>query len=93
VHDNAISGGGDNPGGRIAENLAPVLGKPMPAILYDGVVDPAKHTARICVQNNGGAEFVNYDAANGMKHVIRNARSNNCALPPLQTVAAGFGGN
>lgn len=93
VHDNAISGGGDNPGGRIAENLAPVLGKPMPAILYDGVVDPAKHTARICVQNNSGAEFVNYDAGNGMKHVIRNASSSNCALPPLQTVAAGFGGN
>jgi parallel beta-helix repeat protein len=93
VHDNTISGGGDKPEGRIGNDLGPVLGKPLPAILYDGVVDPAKHTARICVQNNGAAEFANYDAANGFKHVIRNASANNCSLPPLQTIAAGFGGN
>jgi len=55
-------------------------------------VDPKKHTAQSCVQNNGGATFANYDAAGGFKHVVRNASSNNCALPPLTTVAAGFGG-
>jgi parallel beta-helix repeat protein len=93
VHDNTISGGGDNPAGRIAQDLAPRLGKPLPSILYDGVVDPQKHTAKICVQSNGDATFANYDAANGFKHVLRNASSNNCTLPPVATVTAGFGGN
>lgn len=92
IHDNTISGGGDNPVGRIAEDLAPKLGKPLPGILYDGIVDPKKRTATICAQNNGGATFVNYDAAGGFKHLLRNASANNCALPPL-TAVAGFGGN
>jgi parallel beta-helix repeat protein len=92
IHDNTISGGGDNPTGRIADGLAPLLGKPLPGILYDGVVDPKKKTATICAQNNGGAMFVNYDAAGGSKHLMKNASANNCALPPLNAVA-GFGGN
>lgn len=92
IHDNTISGGGDNPSGRIAEDLAPKLGKPLPGILYDGVVDPKKGTATICAQNNGGAVFANYNAAGGFKHVLKNASANNCALPPL-TAVAGFGGN
>jgi len=92
VHDNAISGGGDKPAGRIGNDLAPALGKPLPGILYDGVVDPQKRTAKICVQNNGDATFANYDAANGFKHIVRNVAANNCSLPPLQTVTAGFGG-
>ena len=89
VHDNAISGGGDNPGGRLAKDLVPVLGKPLPSILYDGVVDPKKRTAQICIQNNADATFANYDAANNFKHIARNASLNNCALPPL-TAVAGF---
>jgi len=93
IHDNTITGGGDKPEGRIGNDLVPVLGKPLPGILYDGVVDPAKHTASICVQNNGDVKFANYDAANGFKHILRNASANNCSLPPLQTVAAGLGGN
>jgi hypothetical protein len=92
IHDNTISGGGDNPSGRIAEDLAPKLGKPLPGILYDGVVDPKKGTATICAQNNGGAVFVNYDAAGGFKHLLKNANANNCTLPPL-TAVAGLGGN
>jgi parallel beta-helix repeat protein len=92
IHDNTISGGGDNPEGRIGKDLVPVLGKPLPSILYDGVVDPKKHSAQICAQNNGDAVFANYDAANKFKHIARNASQNNCALPPLNAVA-GFGGN
>jgi parallel beta-helix repeat protein len=92
IHDNAISGGGDNPDGRIGRDLAPVLGKPLPAILYDGVVDPKKQSAQICAQNNGEAILVNYDAGHKFRHIARNASTNNCALPPLNAVA-GFGGN
>ncbi len=91
IHDNTISGGGDNPVGPIADDLLRKLGKPLPGILYDGIVDPKK-TATICAQNNGGAVFVNYDAGGGFKHLLKNASENNCALPPL-TAVAGFGGN
>lgn len=92
IHDNTISGGGDNPSGRIAQDLLPTLGKPLPGILYDGVVDPKKGAATICAQNNGAAVFVNYDAAGNFKHMTRNAGMHNCALPPVNAVA-GFGGN
>src|ERR1039458_7957269 len=42
VHDNTISGGGTAPSGEYADALAPVVGKPMPAILFDGIVNPQK---------------------------------------------------
>jgi parallel beta-helix repeat protein len=94
VHDNAISGGGDAPAGRIARDLEPLLGKPLPAILYDGVVDAKKAVGdqlppnlRICIQNNGDARFANYDAGHGFKHVVRELGGYNCALPPLAPVA------
>ncbi len=92
IHDNTISGGGDNPKGLLAQGLTPLLGKPLPGILYDGVVDPKKGKATICAQNNSGAVLVNYDASSGFKHILKNASANNCALPQL-TAVAGFGGN
>jgi len=93
IHDNTISGGGDRPEGRIGHDLGPVLGTPLPGILYDGVIDPKKHTAKICIQNNAGATFANYDAAGAFKHIVRDAAQFNCSLPPLNTVAGGLGGN
>ncbi|MGD0437406.1 MAG: parallel beta-helix domain-containing protein [Bryobacteraceae bacterium] len=92
IHDNNISGGGDKPDARVAADIAPKVGTPLPGILYDGVVDPKKGSARICAQNNGGAVLVNFDAGNGFKHILRNAKANDCALPPLNAVA-GLGGN
>ena len=93
VHDNSIAGGGDAPAGRIATDLAPALGKPLPAILYDGVMNPAKlkrgrvpDESRICVQRNGSARIVNYDAAGGGKHLDRNDAHYDCALAPLPEV-------
>jgi len=92
VHDNAISEGGNAPQGQ-ASDLAPLLGKPLPAILYDGVVNPASlkqgklpDEMRICVQRNGDARFANYDAANGGKRADKNAAHYDCALPPLPEV-------
>lgn len=87
VHDNTISGGGDKPDGRIARDLAPRLGTPLPAILYDGVLSPAKANQPICIRNNGDATFANYDAANGFKHVGRDLKGYDCALPPLSAVS------
>jgi parallel beta-helix repeat protein len=104
VHDNTISGGGTNPSGEYADALAPVTGKPMPAILFDGIVNPKKLGAgnrlpddlRICIQNNGDASFLNYDAGEHFKHLDRDLSRYNCALTPLSAVnlpsAAGPGG-
>jgi parallel beta-helix repeat protein len=87
IHDNNISGGGDKPAGRIARDLAPVLGTPMPAILYDGVVDPKlEGGAHICIQNNGGASFANYDAGGGFKKISHDLNPYDCSLPPLTPV-------
>jgi parallel beta-helix repeat protein len=86
IHDNAFGGGGTNPGGR-AKDLAPVLGSPVPSIIYDGVVKPKLENAQICIQNNGDATFVNYDAANGFKKPSRDLKPHGCSLPPLQAVS------
>jgi len=99
VHDNTIAGGGDAPVGQLATALVPAFGKPLPAILYDGVVDPSKLTkghlpddARICVQRNGDAAFANYDAAGGAKHMDRTMAHYDCALPALTAVTIPAGG-
>lgn len=94
VHDNKISGGGTAPSGEYAEALAPVVGKPMPAILFDGILNPKKLTAgkrlpddlRICIQNNGDASFLNYDAGGKFKHPSRDLGQYNCSLAPLSAV-------
>jgi parallel beta-helix repeat protein len=86
IHDNTITGGGDKPGGRYADDLA-FAGKPMPAILYDGIVRPKTTDAQICVKNNGDATFLNYDAANRFQHPSRDLKPHDCSLPPLNAVA------
>jgi len=94
VHDNTISGGGTDPAGAYAEQLAPKIGKPMPAIMFDGIVNPKKLTAakrlpddlRICIQNNGDASFMNYDAGGNFKHLSKDLGAYNCSLAPLEAV-------
>ncbi len=86
-----------------------MVGKPLPAILFDGVVNPKMLTAakrlpddqRICFQNNGDATFMNYDAGGHFKHVSRDLKPYACSLAPLGAVnlpaapaaAAPAGGN
>jgi len=93
VHDNEISGGGTAPSGDIAEALVPVAGKTLPAILFDGMVNPKDLVGkrlpadlRICIQNNGDAGFLDYDAAGHFKHISRSLRPYNCSLPALPAV-------
>lgn len=91
VHDNTVSGNGANPDGRVKRDLEGRLGKPIPALLYDGVRDPktAKvipDDARICFQNNGDVTFANYDAGNGFKKISRDAKPHDCTLAPLAAV-------
>ena len=95
VHDNEISGGGKSPDGRIValQAIAKAMGGSLPDILYDGLVDPAwgkkENSGQICLQNNGSATFLNFDAANGSKHPVTDVRKYACSLPSLSAVSIG----
>ena len=97
VHDNVIGAGGTVPDGRIARDIEPKVGRPIPSIIYDGIVDPKKVSLaddqRICIQNNGAATFANYDAGNGFKTVSRDAAPHACALPPIAPVTLASAGS
>jgi parallel beta-helix repeat protein len=89
VHDNTIGEGGAQPDGRVARDIEPKVGRPIPSIIYDGIMDPKKAPAderRICIQNNGSATFANYDAGNGFKKISRDPAPHNCSLPPVAPV-------
>jgi parallel beta-helix repeat protein len=94
LHDNDISGGGKAPDSRIAvlKGMADALGGSLPDILYDGRVDPAwpkkgSNPGEICVGSNGEASFLNFDAANNMKHPVRDVKNYSCTLPALSAVS------
>lgn len=66
VHDNAISGCGAKPSGAIGALLQPLLGTPLPDIIYDGIANPKKLTQGklpkelgLALANNGKATFAN----------------------------------
>jgi parallel beta-helix repeat protein len=93
VHDNQISGGGKSPDSRIAvmQAMAKAMGGSLPDILYDGLLDPAwgkkENSGQICLQNNGPATFLNFDAANNMKHPVTDSGKYSCSLPALTPVS------
>ncbi len=94
IHDNTFVGGGESPSGLLVQVLALKLGKPFPDILYDGIVDKKKlgtdgalpERMRLCIQNNGDADFVNMDAANKFKNIRRELSAHDCAHPTLAAV-------
>jgi hypothetical protein len=66
IHDNTFSGGGNKPSGELGLTLHTILGEPMPDILFDGIVNPAKLKSGklpghlgLCIKNNGKATFAN----------------------------------
>jgi parallel beta-helix repeat protein len=93
VHDNEISGGGKSPDGRIValEAIAKAMGGSLPDILYDGLIDPAwgkkENPGQICLENNGSATFLNFDAANNSKHPVTDVQKYACSLPSLSAVS------
>ncbi|HSP77569.1 MAG TPA: parallel beta-helix domain-containing protein [Myxococcaceae bacterium] len=94
IHDNEFSGGGDSPTGLVIKLLALKMGKPFPDILYDGVVDKKKLTEqgvlpedrRLCIRNNGDADFANMDAANDFENIRRELAPHDCALTSPEPV-------
>ena len=94
IHDNQLSDGGKEPATLKIKALALALGKPLPDILYDGIVDPKRRDAsghlpaddRLCIQSNGGASFINFDAADNYRHPSRDLGPHNCSFAPLEAV-------
>ena len=94
IHDNIITGGGTAPGGLLLKGLALAVGKPLPSILYDGIIDPKKADAarrlpdhlRLCIKNNGAATFLNMDAGHTFKNINRDLAPHDCAHPPIPPV-------
>lgn len=88
VHDNRIGAGGTNPAGVAADVLAPKLGKPLPGIMWDGIVDPkASADPQICIGSNGDAKFANYDAAGGFKKISGDLKPHACHIPALAAIS------
>lgn len=83
LHDNKIGAGGTNPAGVVAELIAPKFKKPLPGIMWDGI---AKGDPQICIQNNGDAQFLNYDAGNEFKKMSTDMKSHACSLPALAAI-------
>lgn len=86
VHDNIVRGGGDKPAGQLAEVLKKFPGA-LPAVMDDGIADPASKTPRLCVQNNGDARVLNLDAANKFRKMSIGGREYECTLPALAPVS------
>jgi len=70
IHDNRFKTNGEKPGGAIGTMVSKVVGSPLPDILYDGMVNPARLSGGslapelgIHIRNNGDADFANFDLA------------------------------
>lgn len=96
IHDNEIAGGGKSPDVRQddVKALSTALGGALPDVLYDGVIDPkvresakGPNPAQICITNNGTFSFLNFDAGDGFKHLVKDVKVYNCSLQPLEAVA------
>ncbi|VVT14414.1 conserved hypothetical protein [Sphingomonas sp. EC-HK361] len=89
ITGNRFSGGGTNPGNRYAP-LKALAGGTLPAVLWDGFVDPKRPDPGICVQN-GDAKTLNADGP-GKFAKARIDTAVNCApktrLPEITLPAA-----
>ena len=100
IHDNELSGGGDDPDGillALLAILAPEDGA-LPDIVWDGSTDIEKILAdgrlpdelRICVRQPG-SEVVNADAANNFAAPLIDTETFACAHEPLPEVELSIG--
>ena len=98
IHDNVLTGTSDNPTGPLGALLISAIGELFPSgpfivpdVAWDGVVDPARTPGdpadKICIQNNGDADFINlgwplHDATKPALDLGPHA----CTLPALPAV-------
>jgi parallel beta-helix repeat protein len=94
VHHNTFKGGGHDPAGLLIKALTLKLGSPLPDIFYDGIVNKEKlgpdgsvpQDLRLCIHDNGDADFVNVDAPHDFARVDRDLAHFACAHPPVAPV-------
>ena len=94
IHDIEMSGGGSQPDVRLPKiaALAKATGGKFTDVLYDGIIEPkdgkpgTAAEAKICLENNGAATFLNYDAGNGFKKIVKDVNAYKCSLPALAAI-------
>jgi len=99
LHNNEITGGGTDPtgGNNLASKVAVAglrakLGTPFPQILWDGIINKTRFPKglpaekQICISDNGNADFANFDAANNMSNITRDAMGHRCSYPALNAI-------
>lgn len=99
IHDNTFVGGGTEPvdelGFLVVQGLITILPAPIvvPDIVLDGYVDPAKavdgalpEALRICVHDNGDADFANIDVPNDYAGASLDPAPYDCERDPLPPV-------
>jgi len=71
IHDNQITGGGTDPEDELGLVLKSMIGLPLPAIVFDGVINSQKQVdgqlpseKSLRLSNNGDASFLNIDFSN-----------------------------
>lgn len=79
IHDNTFSAGGTDPQGEYFAMYTAVAGKPLPDIVFDGVVDATRmvdgklpQDRSFSIMDNGGATFVNLDLSKLLVGAIPN---------------------
>ncbi len=103
IHDNRFISNGSVPGGILGALLGALLGTPLPDILYDGVVNPAKLVGgklpaglALRIHGNEGARFANFDgshlpaqgaAADKAPKIGRDLKAHAGTLPALSPVS------
>lgn len=90
IHSNRFGTGGDNPQGDLGGALSELIGKPVPDIVWDGVIDAKKLVGgelpkelRIYIADNQDADFINFD--------LMNALSDPSKAKPSRDIAAHAG--
>lgn len=98
IHNNTFGPGGNNPQGDLGAALSEVVGKPVPDIVWDGVVDPKKmvngvlpEDLRLYIADNGAATFINFDLQNSLADpakakVSKDISAHAGALPRLKPI-------
>jgi len=98
IHDNTLIGVSDKPTGQLGALLLLAIGEIhpdppyiVPDIAWDGVLDPARDpypaTDKLCIQNNGDANFINLAWPLGEGALPSEDMSpHDCALAPLPEV-------
>jgi hypothetical protein len=82
--------------------LAVTVGRPLPDVLWDGIVDDAKkvegalpEALRVCIRANGDADFANFHADHANFpvefEVTRDLAPHDCMHPALPAVVLGEG--